>query len=213
MGRKDHSRKILGRGRAVTLAILGTAFVTALAGAQMATKPDDSAMSRAIAQQQVAAGQAPTGAKDSGKAMSIDEMLVNADTYENQMKRTLEHGESARVSARRSRDIIRTTCVEDKVGQMKQVFAIAKPRFSTIKTLTGDEFHMRAQFTIIREGAGRMRVLADELEACTGDSAEAIGDIRLEDERNGPGGSVTDPTLPALPIVDLARPEEASTYQ
>jgi len=215
MGRKDparHSTNILWRGRAVKLALVGTGLVTALAGAQMATKTDDAAMSKAIAQQQVASGQAPPAVKAQAQAMTIDEMLAGAETYEHEMTRALEHAETARVTARRSRDIIRTTCVEDKAGQMKQVFAIAKPRFRTIKELTSDEFHMRAQFTILREGAERIRVLSDELEACTGDSAEAVGDIRLEDEKHIPGTAVTDPTLPADPQLDLQRPTQASPY-
>jgi hypothetical protein len=214
MGRKDpsrHSRNILWRGRAVKLALAATGLATALAGAQMATKPDDSAMSRAIAQQQVASGQAPK-AKDNGKAISPDEMLVASDNYEQQMKTALEHAAAARESARRAKDLIRTTCVEDKAGQMKQVYAIAKPRFTTIKGLTSDEFHMRAQFTIIREGAERIHQLSDELEACTGDSGEMVGDIRLQDEQHLPGTSVTDPTLPADPQIDVARPGQASPY-
>ena len=196
----------------MTLALVGTGLVTALAGAQMATKPDDSEMSRAIAQQQVASGQSPKPGKDSSKAISPDEMLVASDNYEQQMKTALEHAAAARESARRAKDLIRTTCVEDKGGQMKQVYAIAKPRFTTIKDLTSDEFHMRAQFTIIREGAERIRVLSDELEACTGDSAEMVGDIRLQDEGRLPGTSVTDPTLPADPTLDVARPGPASPY-
>jgi hypothetical protein len=214
MGRKDPSRRsssIVWRGRAVTLALVGTGLVTALAGAQMATKPDDSEMSRVIAQQQIAGGQVPKTKKDTGKAMTPDEMLAGAEAFDHEMTRTIEHAENARILARRSRDIIRMTCVDDKQGQMKQVFAIAKPRFTTIKDLVNDEFHMRAQFTIIREGAERMRQLADELEACTGDGAEWVGDIRLEDER-GPGAQVTDPTLPADPTLDVARPGPASPY-
>ncbi|HVU51392.1 MAG TPA: hypothetical protein VHL80_11930 [Polyangia bacterium] len=196
----------------MALAIVGTAFVTALAAAQMAAKTDDAAMSRTIAQQQVAAGQVPAAVKDKNKPISPDEMLAGAETYEQEFNRTLEHAEAARASARRSRDIIRTTCVEDKVGQMKQVMAIAKPRLTTIKGLTGDEFHMRAQYTILREGAERMRQLNDELEQCAGDTAGSVGDIRLEDERNGPGSSITDPTLPATPGIDVQRPGQASPY-
>jgi hypothetical protein len=203
---------VLWRGRAVKLALVGTGLVTALAGAQMATKPDDAAMSRTIAQQQVASGQAPTAVKAPAQPLTPDEMLAGAETYEHEMTRALKHAETARVSARRSRDIIRTTCVEDKAAQMKQVFAIAKPRFTTIKDLTNDEFHMRAQFTILREGSERIRILTDELEACTGDSTESIGDIRLDDEKHLPASEATDPTLPADPQIDLQRPTQASPY-
>ena len=195
------------------LALVSTGLVTALAAAQMAAKPDEGAMAHAITQQQVSAGQAPGAARDRSRAMTPDEMLTAADAYEAEIKRTLEHGETLRVSAYRSKDIIRMTCVDDKLGQMKQIFVIAKPRFGTIKGLTSDEFHMRSDFTTIREGTERIRQVAAELEACAGDSIEYVGAARIDEETQGPGAIPVDPTLPAEPQLDVARPAEASTYR
>jgi hypothetical protein len=216
MRRKDPARRstiLRWRARAVTLALIGTGLATALATAQMATKPDDAEMSRAITRQQVGGGQPPAavaGGRNSGP-MTQDQMLTGAETYASEMNRTIEHGENSRVSAYRSKDIIRMTCVDDKLGQMKQVLIIAKPRFETIKLLTADEFHMRAQFTIIREGAERIRILADEMDNCTGDALDHIGVARINEE-GAPSDSIVDPTLPANPTLDVARPEQASPY-
>jgi hypothetical protein len=196
------------------LALVGTGLVTALAAAEVGSSPDEGAMSRTIVQQKVADGQPPTAATvRDDKAISPDEMLADAERYEREMKQAIEHAETLRANARHSHDIIRMTCVDDRYGQMKQVWTIARPRFRTIPGLRADEFHMRAQFTVIRTGADRMAQLAAEIETCTGDSLDPGIAGRLEEEGRGPNGSVTDPTLPADPIVDLHRPEQASPYQ
>jgi len=211
--RKRFSTKVRWSGRAGMLALVGTGLVTALAAAEVARSPDDGAMSRAIVQQKVAEGQPPTGAGvRNDKPISLDEMLIDSEKYEREMKRAVEHAEALRANARRSHDIIRMTCVDDRYGQMRQVWTIAKPRFESIKGLREDEFHMRAQFTIIREGADRMAQLAAEIETCTGDSLDPGIAAQLEEER-GPGGTIVDPTLPPDPMLDVARPEQASPYR
>jgi hypothetical protein len=212
--RKRIATKASWSGRAGALALVGTGLVTALAAAEVASSPDNGAMSRAIVQQKVADGQPPTAAAvRDDKPISPDQMLADAETYEREMKRVVEHAETLRANARRTHDIIRMTCVDDRYGQIKQVWIIAKPRFETIKGLRADEFHMRAQFTIIREGADRMAQLAAEIETCTGDSLDPGIAGRLEEEGRGPNGTVTDPTLPPDPQLDVQRPQQASPYQ
>jgi hypothetical protein len=170
-------------------------------------------MSRAITHQRVAAADPPPAAGGrNDKAMTADEMLAAADKFEREMKRTFEHAETLRVNARRTRDIIRMTCVEDRYGQIRQIWIIAKPRFETIKSLRDDEFPMRAQFTIIREGADRLRQLADEIENCTGDSLDSPA-AGLVDEAGQNPGSIVDPTLPADPVLDVPRAPDASPYR
>lgn len=226
MRRNDHGRHaldnlrrgraLLWRGRALKLALVSTALVTAIAAAQMATKPDDDAMSRAITHQQVAAGQAvkkPGAAGRQDKALTPDQMLVATASYEVDMRQAIAHGEVMRVSAYRSKDIIRMTCVDEKLGQMKQVVNIAQSRFSSIKETTGDEFQMRSQFTVVREGWERVKVLADEMENCMGDSLDAVAVGQLNEEGNGPNASVTDPTQPPAPTFVLDRPGYASPYR
>jgi hypothetical protein len=207
------STNIVWRGRLGRFALVGTGLATAFAAAQIATKPDDAQMARTIAQQQVSSGQSPVGkGLRDNKPMSVDDILVESERYGREMKKIFEHAETLRVNARRTRDIIRMTCVDDRYGQIRQVWIIAEPRLETIKGLRDDDFHLRAQFTIIREGADRMRQLADEIETCTGDSLEnpALG---LIDEAGSPTGSITDPTLPANPVLDVARPPDSSPFR
>jgi hypothetical protein len=216
MRRKDpagRARNVLWRGRAIKLAIVSTGLVTALATAQMAAKTEPPSMSKMIAQQQVAAGQYPTPADHSGKLMSHEEILATAVKYEAEFKRILEHAETMRVNAHRTRDLIRMTCVDERLGQMKQINAIASPRFASIKLVTED-FQMRAQFITLREGYDRLSVLADELENCTGDALAPEAVVGLGLEEHGPGVITNDTTLPADPSeVTAERPGAASPWR
>jgi hypothetical protein len=196
------------------LALVGTGLATALAAAEMVTKPDDVAMARAITRQRIAAAEAPRAAPDrQSRPMTPDDILAASESYENQIKQTLEHGETLRVNAYRLKDIIRITCVDEKLGQMKQIAAIAKPRFTSIKQTVHDQFHMLSQFTVIREGWERISQLAEEMEACTGDSLDAVSAAKIMEEQHGPGEGVADPTLPPNPTTnDVERPAQASPY-
>jgi hypothetical protein len=216
MRRKDpgrHSRNILWRGRAVRFALVSTALVTAIAAAQMSSKPDDGAMGQTITQQKVAAGEGvpPTVRRD--KPLTTDQMLAAASSYEVDMRQAVAHGDASRVSAYRSKDIIRMTCVDDKVGQMKTVLSIAEPRFRSIKATNGDELSLRSHFSTIREGWERIKQLDAEIENCMGDSLDAVAVGLINEEGSGPNASVTDPTQPPAATFVLDRPGQASPYQ
>ena len=43
------------------------------------------------------------------------------------MAGALEHAEAVRIVAYRSRDIIRMTCIDDKLGQMKEASRTRRP--------------------------------------------------------------------------------------
>lgn len=201
------------RTSALWLAIVGTGLATAIATAGMTTKDDAKAMTRAITRQRVVAGlaaDAPAPKKES--PFTADEMLAAAASFEQEMNTVLAHGETLRIAAYRSRDIIRMNCIDDKLGQIMTIITIAKPRFTTIKGLTGDLFHMRADFTTIREGAERVKELVGELESCLGDVLDATTLDKLGQE-NTPGSAETDPTLPPEPSHQVDRPGNASPYR
>jgi hypothetical protein len=199
------------RGRALQLAIVSTGLVTAIAAAQIATKPDQDPMSRAIAKQKVTVGQPANAAPERQRQpLSPEQMLAAAESYDADIKMALEHGETLRVGAYRSKDIIRMTCVDEKLGQMKEISGIAKPRFTTIKQAGIDEFTMRNQFTTIREGAERVKQLAEEMEACVGDALDDVTMGKINEEQRGPGASIADPTQPPTPTIEVERPGFAS---
>src|SRR5262249_50810634 len=116
-------RNILGRhtwrARSIWLAIGATGFATAFATAGMTTKADPSAMKRTITHQRIAPGEtAQPPSRDRDAPLSAGEMLTAADAYELDMTKLVEHAETLRIIAYRAHDIIRMTCVDDKLGQM-----------------------------------------------------------------------------------------------
>jgi hypothetical protein len=190
---------------------VSTGLVTAIAAAQIATQPDQDPMARAIAKQKITVGQpASVAPRRQSQPLSPDQMLTASESYESDIKMALEHGETLRVGAYRSKDIIRMTCVDEKLGQMKEIFGIAKPRFATIKQAGSDEFTMRSQFTTIREGAERVKQLAEEMESCMGDSLDDVTMGKINEEERGPGASIADPTQPPTPTMEVERPGFAS---
>src|ERR1700689_4661575 len=79
---------------------------------------------------------------------SADQMLGLAQSYDKDMQTTIEHAQDVRIVAYRSRDIIRMTCVDDKLTQIKMVMEIAQPRYLTMRTFRTAELVMREQFSI-----------------------------------------------------------------
>jgi hypothetical protein len=199
----------------VWLALAATGLATAaFAGADFAAKTDNQAMDRALTRQRVAAGEpAKAPAKRQDSPLTADQMFAALGSYEADMDKALEHGESLRVHAYRSRDIIRMTCVDEKLGQMKEIVGIAKPRFATIKSAANDELRLRSQFTTIREGWERVNQLSADMESCMGDTLDQVAIGKLNEEDTGPGASVDDPTRPPSPTNFIERPGYASPYR
>ena len=52
-------------------------------------------------------------------------MLILAPKYTADMQTAVEHAEDVRIAAYRTRDIIRMTCIDDKLGQMKTLINLA----------------------------------------------------------------------------------------
>ena len=122
-----------------------------------------------------------------------------------------EHGETTRIQAYRSRDIIRMTCIDDKLTQMKEVLNAAAPRQLAFSRLVDDELRMRQHFVVLQQARNRVMELAAEIEACMGDTLDAVSNGRIREET--PTDAVLDPTRPPSPTRDIERPGEASPYR
>jgi hypothetical protein len=194
--------------------------VMSLAGvvyaAEQAAPPESSGdLTQTIKTQKVNEGSlVPTAAPDEhqAEAFTPDQMLVLAARYEQEMKAGLEHAEMARIVAYRSRDIIRMTCIDDKLAQMKTVFTIAAPRLSSIRSQT-DGLAIRQQFMLIQQAQQRLAELLQEIEACTGDNLKSVSIGRLAGEAEPASDNIYDPTRPPSPAHDIERPGEASPYR
>jgi hypothetical protein len=70
--------------------------------------------------------------------LSAEQMTVLVSKYDTESKVAYEHGETTRIQAYRSRDIIRMTCVDDKIGQMKTLSKMAATPMLMLRTFKAE---------------------------------------------------------------------------
>src|SRR4051812_12076553 len=206
-------RKGIRRLTAV-LAVGAAAAATAVCAAELMANPDDQdALGRAIVRQKITAGVRIARAEDfehQNQALNADQMLELAQTYQDEMVKAVDHGEMVRVAAYRSRDIIRMTCIDDKLYQMRFIVKLAEPRLLTLRSFRNDDLRLRGQFSMIQQATERIRTLVAEVEGCLGDALDAISLDKLNEQAPP---QETDYTHPQDPGVVVDRPPEASTYR
>ncbi|MDB4981921.1 MAG: hypothetical protein JWM82_2673 [Myxococcales bacterium] len=216
------------RSRAVrlTLALAGTALMTAFAAAEMGARPTTSTealLRKTIRQQRVAQG-LPAAAPETkpeagpgGEALDTstrEGILAEAARIEAQINRSVTHIEQLRVVAYHDKNLIRMNFLTSKLDEMKQVMSILTPAFADIRVPGQDLFVMRAKLVMIRQGAERLRETAAAAESSLNDdSPDTMGDIGSSNAQTSPNAGETDPTLPPGPTFVNERPAPASTFQ
>jgi hypothetical protein len=201
------------RGRIVKVAVALCGLAGAVYAADEATTPSQQDLNRALATQLVNEGRlanalpnAPADAK-----YTSEEMMILAPKYAADMQRAIEHALDVRIVAYRSHDIIRMTCIDDKVSQMKTLENLASPRMMMMRTFKAEPIVMRVEFDVISQVHDRVTVLGMEVDACMGDNLDSVSGGRINEE-NQPGADLNDPTRPPIPLPALDRPPEASPY-
>jgi hypothetical protein len=203
------------RGRILKVTIVLTGLAGGVYAADLATAPAAPAdVGQVILAQQVNEGQlvkAGQAERHQVGAYTPDQMLDLSETYDKEMRAAVEHAEDVRILAYHSRDIIRMTCIDDKLAQIKAVLNVAQPRFLTLRTLKTAELVMREQFSVLNQAHERVGELSAQVDGCLGDNLDAVSIGRIQEE-TAPNDNINDPTRPPSPNVDVTRPPEASPY-
>lgn len=197
----------------VTAALLGLAGVV-YAADQATYEAPEPEVGKTIVKQLVNEGELANAeaAKPHRTDMySSAQMLELAPKYGDEMKAAIEHAENVRMLAYQSRDIIRMTCIDDKVAQMKTVISIVEPRYLMLRTFKSEEVVLRDQFSQISQAHDRVLELAVQIDACMGDNLDAVSAGRIQEEVT-PNDTLNDPTRPPTAIQQVDRPPEASPY-
>ncbi len=203
------------RGRTVRIGVVVCGLAGAVYGAEEATKPATPTLEQTIAQQLVAEGQTAreTGVTKAIENYSSDQMLALATQYDQEMRRAIEHAQDVKILAYRSHDIIRMTCIDDKVDQIKAVISLTEPRYLMLRTFKSQVVVMQSQFAIITTAHERVSSLAAEIDACMGDNLDAVTAGRIQEENPSGTDNLNDPTRPPDSIQSITRPAEASPYR
>jgi hypothetical protein len=196
----------------VALATLGLAGAVYAADQVTAPPPDD--LSKTITTQRVMQGELakPPDIDNQRTKLTADQMIDLAGKYDTESKAAYEHAETTRIEVYRSRDIIRMTCIDDKLTQMKQILTGVAPRLLAFPRLASEDLVMRQHFLVLQQARNRVLELATEIEGCMGDTLEGVSVGRIREE--APTADVAyDPTRPPTPGHEIDRPGEASPYR
>ncbi|HET6284168.1 MAG TPA: hypothetical protein VFH73_24640 [Polyangia bacterium] len=143
--------------------------------------------------------------------LTRDEMLSLAEKYDADIEDDVAHAEAARATAYRSRDVIKLTCIDDKLVQMRLLFNSMVPRFKRLTRVRNDEFSVRAEFIVIAPNWKRSKQLRADVETCIGEMLNDVTVVSVSSEHPDTGGP--DPTQPSDPKVNSERPPEASRWR
>jgi hypothetical protein len=142
------------------------------------------------------------------------EMTEQSDKLIAEMKAMLKRTLELRESARKSSDVIKLNCVNNKLLQVKQLLNIAETnRTDLTQAISGgdeeERYHRFSQVTISHEKAGGLR---DDAEACIGEELIFLGPTKVEVD--APTG-LDDPTKEDpfdLDGVEIERPAYATPF-
>jgi hypothetical protein len=207
------------RNRRIWIAALATiGLAGGVYAAEQAAAPggDGDELQRTINAQKINEGQSIAHRPPSEhqvEAFTPDQMLELGDRFGKEMKEAGEHVESLRMLAYRSRDLIRMTCIDDKLTQLMVIVKLSEARVADLSRVQGDRLVLQEHFVVVQQARERVAELAREAELCMGDGLSAVTLGGLKDEAPPPTDNVFDPTRPPTPGVDVSRPPEASPYR
>jgi hypothetical protein len=190
----------------LTQILLGSVLVSTGAFAQPMAPSGGAPAPGASADVSVPVGQKPT--------LTVDEMISQSRQYQQGMGQVLKHIQTLQESARKQKDIIKLNCVSDKLVQAKVNTSIADQAMTALqeniaKADEGGRTHEFTRLTIINQ---KVVVLGAEAENCIGEDLTFVGATRIDVEVD-PNIPTTDPTNPAVPVLDVTRPPPpASVY-
>ena len=214
-------RDMRGKRRGQRVWILRAALATlGLAGAvyaadQVTAPPANDDVGKLITNQRVREGglAKPEPPANQREKLSPEQMIEEVAKFDGEAKIAYEHAEATRIQTYRSRDIIRMTCIDDKLTQMKEVMNVVGPRVQAFATLVSDDLRMRQHFLVLQQAHNRILELATEVEGCIGRQRSTRVSIGRIKEETPETDTITDPTRPPSPTRDIDRPGEASPYR
>jgi hypothetical protein len=204
-------RRWILRGALATLGLAGGVY----AADQVTAPPPPPDVGQTVTNQRIKEGELarpPEDPEHQAEKLSPEQMIQLVTKYEGESKAAYDHAENTRIQAYRLRDIIRLTCIDDKLTQMKEVINVSAPRQIAFPRLTDDDLKMRQHFLVLQMARNRVMELAAEVEACMGDTLDGVTYGRIKEEATT-GDPVLDPTRPPTPTHDVDRPPEASPYR
>jgi hypothetical protein len=115
--------------------------------------------------------------------------LSTSEEYLGNMRNHLSASLALLRSAREEKDVLRLTCVNEKVAKLKGLLRISENAFISLQEADAnqDPERMRYEFNKIRAGAGKMCEIYNQAANCVGVDGTYIGEPSVEFRDNGAG--------------------------
>ena len=201
------------RARIVKVAVALCGLAGAVYAADGATAPSQTDVNHTIATQLVNEGRLASALPNApaDTKYTSEQMMILAPKYAADMEGAIEHAQDVRIVAYRDHDVIRMTCIDDKLMQMKTLEKLSSPRMMMMRTFKAEPIVMQVEFDVISQVHDRVTALATEVDACMGDNLETVSAGVIHEEKQFTT-DINDPTRPPMPIQAIERPPQASPY-
>ncbi|HXJ19247.1 MAG TPA: hypothetical protein VMT03_03365 [Polyangia bacterium] len=203
------------RGKTLKVVLVICGLAGGVYAAEEVTTTQLPTVEQTIAQQLAAEGREAqeAGLTKQIESLSAEQMLGLSIKYDQEMRQAVEHAEDVKILAYRSHDIIRMSCIDDKIEQIKAVIMVTAPRYLMLRTFKSQLVVMQSQFAIISAAHARVGELAQTVDNCMGDNLDAVTAGRIQEEEvYKTDNNLNDPTRPQTSFEQIDRPPAASPY-
>lgn len=142
------------------------------------------------------------------------EMLSLVRKYADDITSALVDGDLQREAAAHTRDVIKLTCIQDRLSNMKRVKSFADQSLTATARddIQADDLNLRHEFRGVELAHERVAELHRELLECVGESLEVV---LPPGDSGGPTGVTAsgDPAATHVEIPTVDRPPPASAYR
>jgi hypothetical protein len=147
--------------------------------------------------------------------LSISKKLSKATAYLKEMKSALGHVLILLKEAREEKDVIKTSCINEKLTNIKGLIRISEQADILLQenAAKGEKDAASHEFQKIYISSRKIRTLRTEAEQCVGELAFAVGKTKLVVEKDKDMVPEDDPTDEDLPDTPVIRPADVSRFR
>jgi hypothetical protein len=114
--------------------------------------------------------------------LTPEAMLAKVADLESAIAVDTKRVEALRIEARKTKDVIKLNCINDKLVQVKQLLRIADTAQTELDAAIAshDEPERYHRFSVVTISAERVAALRGEAEACVGEEIDYLGPLDLD---------------------------------
>ncbi len=152
-------------------------------------------------------------AQSDKRQLSAGETASQARDYMGKMTDTQSRVIKLQDAAKKKKDVLKLTCVDDKLVQVRGHLAVANQSMTSLTGAIsrGDDGARAHEFTRMTILYQKVLVLGTEAENCIGEDVSYVGATKVDVEVD-PNVPSDDPTQPRLPLPEPSRPPEATPF-